>query len=247
MKKILQLLLLPASLDLLFQAIQTAPPHVEPQRKLLRPASYSCQWLWICVWDFLFFFVPSSSLQRWEGGCGQRERETDKLEASKSAAALCNRSKHGVQRSVCAAGSSASGQHLVSAAREEEATEKRYSTTRLDHNLGEKGGGNTETLPSKQNLPFVPKAVCHSWVDSLLSDDFRSSSCEGCRRWAAAETDRQHCAGAQPAEGATSPADGWVSITTSIHKGVNAIFFPILRPNISTSVPTWKAKPVKAK
>lgn len=104
----------------------------------------------------LGFFCPPSSLQRWEGGCGQRERETDKLEASKSAAALCNRSKHGVQRSVCAAGSSASGQHLVSAAREEEATEKRYSTTRLDHNLGEKGGGNTETLPSKQNLPFAP-------------------------------------------------------------------------------------------
>lgn len=69
---------------------------------------------------------------------------------------------NGVQRSVRAAGSSASGQHLVSAAREEEATEKRYSTTRLDHNLGGKGRGNTETLPSKQNLPFVPKTVCHS-------------------------------------------------------------------------------------
>lgn len=130
-------LALPASLDLLFQASQTVPPCVQPQRKF-------CQRLRVCVWEFSL-----SPPAVWEGGRGHRERETDKLEASKSAAALCNRSKDGVQRSVHAAGSSASGEQLVSAAREEETTEKRCSKTRLDHNRGKKGG--EVHRPLKQN------------------------------------------------------------------------------------------------
>lgn len=79
----------------------------------------------LCFWFiFIFLFPP----RVWAGGRGRREKETDKLEASKSAAALW----HGVERSVHAAGSSASGEQLVPAAREEEATEKRCNATRSD-------------------------------------------------------------------------------------------------------------------
>lgn len=63
-------LVLPASLNLLFQASHTAHPHVELQRKLLRPTSYSCQGLWICVWDF--FLSPPPVCRVWT------EREGDR-------------------------------------------------------------------------------------------------------------------------------------------------------------------------